>query len=256
VCWNWFAPRTFANQTGDFALLSYDPTRRLATFGDARSDAVTVMALASAPSEVQQPAGRGLPLRLVYSAAAAASPVSVSVVAVFGRAGDPTLAPLALQLAADVDRAIDVEARADRQARFEAAFTPGNSVFSGHLPTLSLTDADQDGALARQYYFSVLCGLDLERRGPPFTPDLSTRVWITGSAENTTTNSFFWDFSYMPTVLVMLDPDTVRNMVTLFLQPQIGGVDALAGWGIDWMSGHGVGAWYAANDFSLFSLGV
>ena len=36
------------------------------------------------------------------------------------------------------------------------------------------------------------------------------RVWITGAAENASTNTFFWDQGYHPMALALLDPAGLR----------------------------------------------
>ena len=41
-----------------------------------------------------------------------------------------------------------------------------------------------------------------------------------------------------------------------WLRPELGGKDALAGWGVDFYSGRAVGNHYAANDMTLFKLAV
>ena len=80
------------------------------------------------------------------------------------------------------------------------------------------------------------------------------RVWITGAGENASTNTFFWDQGYHPLALALLDPRGLRRDLLTFLVPEVGGDDALAGWGVDWPSGEAVGSWYAANDVTLVKL--
>ena len=128
-----------------------------------------------------------------------------------------------------------------RVAQFTDALTLSNNRYSGNLPRPALTD---DAGISRIYFMSILSLLATERVGifPAVgCPGNGNRVWLTGGAENTTTNSFFWDHAFVATALVMLDPVTIKCMLTAFLQQAVGGYDPTAGWGIDWESGHAVG---------------
>ena len=140
-----------------------------------------------------------------------------------------------MQWAADADNEIDVKARHDRQVRFEKAFDPNDDYFSGSLPILSSgtqsgsnTSADAV-AMQRHYYSSILQTIDMERHGLPLAPKGSRRVFVTGSGENATTNTFFWDLDYASTTFIMLDPETFKTQILLWI-PQVS-----KGWGIDWM---------------------
>ena len=299
-CWNWFAPRTFANESAAFSA-TFDPKRRLAVFydhttgADGAPPAVTAIAFAGewGALKFNVSSQRGRPLVASFSvppkaqrdAAAMEQPMTVGLALAVGVVSElPTLITTACDSAASLDGQIDGRARAERQARFQAAFTPNNTVFSGHLPRLELSaDAmatDSGLALHRHYYGAVLQALDLERLDLQAAPTSTTplvkaprsssgpgtarasvpppratrRVWITGGGSNTSTNTFFWDLDFAPTLLALLDPSGLRASLLLFLAPSLGGLDARAGWGVDWMTGHRVGAWYAANDFSLYHL--
>lgn len=123
----------------------------------------------------------------------------------------------AAEWAASLDDEIDIIARSDRQQRFNAAFTPNNALFSGHLPTLTIKPNPPkhtpEAAMHRHYYASVLNALELERVGLPAAPSGGKRIWITGSAENATTNTFIWEADFSTSALLLLDPATFRCVV-------------------------------------------
>lgn len=102
-----------------------------------------------------------------------------------------------------------------------------------------------DKSMERIYYMSILSLIANEKLNLPSIH----RVFVTGGAENSTTNGFFWDYAFLPTVLSLLDPKALRDMFELFFS-----VDIDSYWGVDFMSKHGVGDWYAANDMTLFTL--
>jgi hypothetical protein len=132
------------------------------------------------------------------------------------------------------------EARDRWQQRFEAAFTPGNAHFSGHLPTLATDDAH----LRRVYYMGVLSMLVLERTN--LNPRYR-RVFVTGGPRHALTVTYFWD---CPSLLwALLDPAEMKEQLKLFLTRDQHGCYA-----VDFIEEVGVGPWYAANDSSLFGL--
>ena len=133
-------------------------------------------------------------------------------------------------------------AKQEWQRRFLDAFTPKNGHFSGNLPTL----VTPDKKLARLYYMSVLSLLALERTN--LHPDFP-RIFVTASPRWGATLAYFWDTSIYPTVLSLLDPVALKQILKLFL-----GTDVHSCYAIDIPSGKGVGPWYSANDYMLFQL--
>eukprot|EP01116_Phalansterium_solitarium_P002069 TRINITY_DN11928_c0_g1_i1.p1 TRINITY_DN11928_c0_g1~~TRINITY_DN11928_c0_g1_i1.p1 ORF type:complete len:416 (+),score=142.57 TRINITY_DN11928_c0_g1_i1:453-1700(+) len=91
---------------------------------------------------------------------------------------------------------------------------------------------------------SVVSLLHTERTNLPGTG----RGFTTGGAENATTNAFYWDYSYAATVLALLDPELLRDSIAFYLSVDIHGY-----WGVEYLSGHGIGDYYAANDVALFT---
>lgn len=128
------------------------------------------------------------------------------------------------------------------QQRWLAVFDPNNTHFSGSLPTLTTPDA----AIRKLYYAGVLSLLCLERTnfGPRFP-----RVFVTGSPQWATNMMYFWDTSFEATLLALLDPEVMKQLLKLFLASNIH-----SGYAIDFLSMKIVGPWYSANDYSVFRL--
>jgi hypothetical protein len=137
------------------------------------------------------------------------------------------------------------------EERWNAAFTPNNSFFSGNAPVLT-TD---DSAIHEIYYRSVLTLMVLLR-----TNLWSNRTFIT-SGERAKGTVFYWDTSLFSTLFAMLEPKQMKEQLKLFLE-QDPHADAVivfktqrppspkelrvpAGWDL---------RGYAANDLSIFRL--
>jgi hypothetical protein len=122
-----------------------------------------------------------------------------------------------------------------------AIFTPGNSYFSGHLPTLH-TD---DEALWMLYMNGIKNLLSARRHSPDskYGP-----TYLTLGGHTLPTLSFPWDTSLTGLSLALLDPVQLRKMVEVwFTQPMH---EHLA---TDYVTGTGVGPWYAVNDAAIVS---
>jgi hypothetical protein len=138
----------------------------------------------------------------------------------------------------DPARAI-ARAREDWSAELAAVFTPGNTRYSGHLPTLRTSNAD----LARIYRTTVVGVVYFKRltaRGRTYTT-LMPRYWVT--------TSFLNDWSLSAWLLAMLDPACVRDTIELWLAQDIHGC-----FGTEYVSGVGTGNWYSCNDFAITRL--
>jgi hypothetical protein len=140
-------------------------------------------------------------------------------------------------------------------SRWQAAFTPGNTHFSGSLPVIT-TDRP---AIDRLYYMSVLSVLAAERTnlGPSFSGFLGRpaggfrgfdRIYTTGANEFGGTTMFFWDTSYASALLALLDPAMLKAITSYFLT-----VDIHSCYGIDTLTGNRVGNYYSANDLTVSS---
>jgi len=123
--------------------------------------------------------------------------------------------------------------------RWKDMFTPGNSHFSGNLPTLVTSDAN----LREIYYRSALTLLILHRTNMK----MCDRVFVT-SGERAKGVVFFWDTSMWANVFALLEPAGAKQHAKLFLScdPHRGPV-----YGMD--DGHQWDGWYAANDSTIFT---
>ena len=137
------------------------------------------------------------------------------------------------------------------EGRWNSAFTPGNSFFSGNAPLL-VTD---DAAIREIYYRSVLTLLVLLR-----TNLWSNRTFIT-SGERAKGVVFYWDTSLFSTLFALLEPKQMKEQIKLFLEqdphesavivfkaersPSPKRLEVPGGWDL---------RGYAANDLSIFRL--
>src|SRR3984957_1403581 len=122
-----------------------------------------------------------------------------------------------------------------------ALFTPGNNYFSGHLPTLH-TDDETLWAL----YFNGIKNLMSARR---YSPDSKYGpTYVTLGGHTLPTLSFPWDTSLTGLSLALLDPAALRNLVEVWLRE-----DMHQHLGTDYVTGTGVGPWYAVNDTAILS---
>lgn len=122
-----------------------------------------------------------------------------------------------------------------------AAFTPGNSRFSGHLPTLTGVDA----SIQRVYCTGALNLLFMKRTGPrnkfgttykSISPRSGATCWL-------------WETQQAAGGLVHLDPHVLRTMAEWWMQS-----DIYHGWGTNYLTGKILGTWYSVNDYALFSI--
>ncbi|HVL81355.1 MAG TPA: hypothetical protein VM840_07180 [Actinomycetota bacterium] len=135
--------------------------------------------------------------------------------------------------------ALAAQTRREWDAELEAAFTPGNDRFSGHLPRLVTTDE----SLRRLYHTALITVLFCKRTTPsafegPTYITLAPRYWQTAT--------FLWDASLTAMLLAMLDPVVLRRMVEKWMRTDIHRFLAT-----DYLTGRGLGAWYSVNDFAM-----
>jgi hypothetical protein len=129
----------------------------------------------------------------------------------------------------------------DWQQRFDAMFTPSNSMFSGNMPTLVTSDEQ----VRRVYYMSALSLLSVLRTGFPVAP----RVYVSNTPESNCTMMYFWDTREWATVFALFDPVTLKNCLRSWLSRGI-----YNGYAEEYLTGTLRGPWYSANDYSVFIL--
>jgi hypothetical protein len=138
-------------------------------------------------------------------------------------------------------RFADVEAENERafNSLIQSAFTPGNSEFSGHLPQLETDDES-----LWQIYQAGFRNLLFARRATPDSKYGTTYLTLGGRVLPTL--SFPWDTSLASLSLALLDPAPLRRLVeTWFVE------DMHQHLATDYVTGEGVGPWYAVNDMAI-----
>lgn len=147
---------------------------------------------------------------------------------------------LATQWAASFEASFDAALIA-MEARWQQMFTPGNGVFSGHLPILE-TD---DGSLRSVWYRSALSAFSLARTNLP----LARPVFTTLAPVHGLTLSYFWDTEMFSAVFAMLEPSSLKATLRRWLALDLHAPDVYA---LDNLSQQPAGVWYAANDWAVF----
>jgi hypothetical protein len=136
-----------------------------------------------------------------------------------------------------------VESLTENETEFNgllrSAFTPGNSAFSGYLPQL-----ETDSESLWELYQAGFRNLIFARRASPDSRYGTTYLTLGGHVLPTL--SFPWDTSLTSVSLGLLDPDALRRLVENWFVQEMH--QHLA---TDYISGEGVGPWYAVNDTAI-----
>ncbi len=130
----------------------------------------------------------------------------------------------------------------DWNAELEAAFTPGNDRFSGFLPTL-----ETSSETLRRLYHQGLLGLLYFKRELPHAP--IGRVYTTLMPRYWPTLTWLWDYHLGSIGHALLDPLVMRRTLEHWMTWDIHEIMAT-----DWLTGRGVGTWYAINDHAMCSM--
>lgn len=124
-------------------------------------------------------------------------------------------------------------------AQLKAAFTPGNNIFSGHVPTLVTTDDD----VKRIYHSAVMSALYFRRTSPH---SVYGTTYVTLMPRYWETTTFLWDISLSAMLLSMLDPAILKRMMETWMT-----LDIYKHFGTEFLTGAGVGPWYSVNDYAM-----
>jgi len=130
-------------------------------------------------------------------------------------------------------------ARQEWNDELRSVFTPGNDRYSGHLPTLETTDRD----ILKIYHMGAL-GVIYFKRDTPFS--VHGRIYGTLMPRYWQTVTFLWDYSLSSIVHALLDPAVMRKNLQLWMK-----LDIHKHFGTEFLTGAGVGPWYAVNDFAM-----
>lgn len=133
-------------------------------------------------------------------------------------------------------------ARDEWNRELAAAFTPGNDRFSGNLPVLETDNA----ALRSLYWNGALGALYFKRE---FAHSVLRRVYTTLMPRYWPTLTWLWDYELGSVAHALLDPEIMRQQLEHWM-----GWDVQSFMATDWLTGRGVGHWYAANDHAMSKL--
>jgi hypothetical protein len=130
------------------------------------------------------------------------------------------------------------ENQAVHSARIRAAFTPGNSEFSGHLPQLLTRDP-----VLWKLYYAGFADLLMSRRVSPDSVYGPTYLTV---PRGISTLIFVWDLMLTSLSLALLDPRALRTLLENWF---VAGMDEHLA--TDYLTGKGMGPWYAVNDMGI-----
>src|SRR5712691_281710 len=261
--WNWQVPRP-SDQNFAARLVGTAPNQDLLV-SDNTGPAVTVVALSPPPQSLSV-SGAGGTASWTLSLAAGETTTLNIVIAIgdtsTGRAlvspSDANAVLSAANASINSFQSVFTAAQSGWSTRWNDAFTPGNSHYSGSLPVI----ATDHPAIDRLYYMSVMSVLCAERTnlGPSFNSFLGRpsggfsgfgRIYTTGANEFGGTTMFFWDTSYASVILALLDPQILKALTSYFLTQDIHTCYA-----IDMLSGNRVGNFYSANDLTVSTTAI
>ena len=125
--------------------------------------------------------------------------------------------------------------------RWYSVFKPGNDLISGAFPVLE-TD---DSLAKRVYYTGPLTMLYLTNTNLP----QHKKVFLTGGPRWGASITFFWDTTEWSTLWAVVDPEMMKEHLISWIK-----IDPSSFYGMDNVSGIGVGNGYSANYWALFQL--
>jgi hypothetical protein len=212
--------------------IHWDPSRGALIFEAKHSQAVSVQGISPKPSRVDS--GRMLVVDLELGPGETKELHYVNAVDADSKdalAAYDELQSGFAQLASDNEIAFN--------SLLRSAFTEGNSDFSGYLPQLETDDES-----LWQLYHAGFKNLLFARRASPDSKYGTTYITLGGHVLPTL--SFPWDTSLTSLSLALLDSDALRRLVeNWFVQ------DMHQHLATDYVTGEGVGPWYAVNDMAI-----
>ncbi|MEM9996452.1 MAG: hypothetical protein AAF809_02030 [Bacteroidota bacterium] len=227
----WNAPLP-PHETGHEATV--DAGRGAVRFRATQSEAVQIQGTAHAP-DVLRPVALGHTLRLAPGETGRID--YVHAIGATDAEAEATYDALIHDVPAELARV-----RADWNAELQAVFTPGNDRYSGHLPELHTTD----DAIAKLYHMGAL-GVVYFKRDSPYS--VHGRAYDTLLPRYWQSVTFLWDYFLSSPVHAQLDPAVMRGYLDRWMH-----LDVHSHFGTEYLTGQGVGNWYAVNDFAMVSM--
>lgn len=145
------------------------------------------------------------------------------------------------EVAGDVEGAVAASERY-WNAQLEAAVTPGNQEFSGHLPVLETSSEP----LRRLYWWGIL-GVIYMRRD--YAGNVLGRSYDTLMPNYWGTTTFIWDYSLSSVMHALLDPAEMRRQLRHWVVS-----DTHTLYGTSSLTGGPIGQWYSVNDYAMTRL--
>lgn len=212
--------------------IQWDAERGALIFSAKHSAAVSVQGILPKPSRVES--GRMLVVEVTLGAGQTKEFHYVN--AVKGTA-DEALAAYD-QIQSGFDQAMQ-QNETNFNSLLHAAFTEGNSEFSGYLPQLETNDES-----LWDLYQAGFKNLIFARRPSPDSKHGTTYITLGGHVLPTL--SFPWDTSLTSLSLALLDPEALRRLVeNWFVQ------DMHQHLATDYVTAEAVGPWYGVNDMAI-----
>ena len=134
------------------------------------------------------------------------------------------------------------ETKREWNEEIKAAFTPGNSRYSGFMPTLETKDKE----IAKLYNLGIL-GLIYFKRDNPYS--VIGRTYDTLMPRYWQSVTFIWDYALSSFAHAFLDPEVMQKYLEHWMM-----LDIHKHFGTDYLTGGPVGPWYSVNDFALMTV--
>ncbi|MFT5221719.1 MAG: hypothetical protein ACI867_000012 [Glaciecola sp.] len=145
------------------------------------------------------------------------------------------------ELIVDVDAEL-AATRASWEAELRAVVTPGNDRYGGHMPELHTSSPE-----LRKLYWMGILGMVWFKRDTPYS--VVGRTYDTLTPAFWPTITFLWDYSLSGTIHALLDPTSMKAQLEQWMKTDIHTCMATS-----WLTGEGVGVWYAVNDYAMTRL--
>lgn len=232
--WPWQTPRPTDSNSSAFSLSAIDNTTLLTI--DSQSEASSAISWSFGNKTIRVTQAKS---NISFTPAIDAKGAFTLYMAVaVGNASTTDTVKYAKSAVSNFDSVWD-ETLTSWSERYQSVFTPNNTLFSGSLPVLATEDND----ISALWYQSAISILSTMRTNLAFP-----RVYATVGPNEGTTVVYAWDTSLWAGLLVLLDPDFLKEYVSLFLKQGV-----YNGYAVDYVSEKLVGPWYSANDLAIFT---
>lgn len=132
--------------------------------------------------------------------------------------------------------------RSNWNTELRALYTPGSGRYSGELPLLITEDAD-----IRKLYWMGALGVAYSKRCHPLS--VHGRTYDTLMPRYWQPAMVLWDYSLSAPVHALLDPVVMRASLERWIR-----MDVHENFGAEYLTGSGIGPWYAVNDYAMVSM--